>query len=200
MANVIDLFSLKVMAEKINTDWNKDGVIQFIEKYLKDQNVTKEVDRNLHKNDLFLPIVNFMNQKVSEYWNLLEYSKDYPIEITGMWANRYDRKHERPHDLDVDGPAIITAVFYVHKESAEMGNLYFGNPIELLWQTQPLSEFRRHENRYTEFDGRTGDLILFPSWLQHGIRPNKTDISRYSIAANYELKGLKMIKQFVGKK
>ena len=81
-----------------------------------------------------------------------------------------------------------------------MGNLYFGNPNELIWQTQPLSESRRHENRYTEFDGRTGDLILFPSWLQHGIKQNLTDVPRYSIAANFELKGLKMIKKIAGKK
>ena len=200
MSNILTLFPIKVLTEKIDVEWNKDEIIDYIEKYFSKQLSSGEVNRNLHNEQLFLPIVNFMNEKVSNYWKLLDYSNDFPIEITGMWANRFDKKHERPHDLHADGPAIITAVFYVQKESAEMGNLYFGNPIEMLWQTQPLSESRRHENIYTEFDGRTGDLILFPSWLQHVIKQNKTEIPRYSLAASFELKGLKLIKKFVGKK
>jgi len=200
MSETISLFPINVLVEKINVDWNKNKVIEYIEDYLKKQCKTGEVERDLHKQELFNPIVKFINDNVNNYWKLLNYSNDFPIEITGMWANRYDRHHDRPHDLDVDGPAIITAVFYVQKESSEMGNLYFGNPNELIWQTQPLSESRRHENRYTEFDGRTGDLILFPSWLQHGIKQNLTDVPRYSIAANFELKGLKMIKKIAGKK
>lgn len=200
MSEIVSLFPINVLIEKIDVEWDKDKVIEYIESDLKKQINDGEVNRNLHKQELFSPIVNFINQKVYDYWNLLNYTSDFPIEITGMWANRFDKQHARPHDLHVDGPANITAVFYVQKESAEMGNLYFGDPNELIWQTQPLSEERRHENRYTEFDGRTGDLIFFPSWLQHGIRPNNTDIPRYSIGVNFELKGLKMIKQITRKK
>jgi uncharacterized protein (TIGR02466 family) len=200
MSEIISLFPINVLVEKINVDWNKDKVIEHIENYLKKQCKTGEVGEDLHKQEVFSPIVKFMNDSVNNYWKLLNYSNHFPIEMTSMWANRHDRHHDRPHDLDVDGPAIISAVFYVQKESSQMGNLYFGNPIELIWQTQPLSESRRHENRYFEFDGRTGDLIFFPSWLQHGIRQNKTDIPRYSIAANFELRGIKMIKQLSKKK
>jgi hypothetical protein len=112
-----------------------------------------------------------------------------------MWANRYDRNALYPHNLDMDGPANVTVVFYVQKESAEMGNLFFGNPLELILQTQPLTDERRHANRYHELDGRTGDLVCFPSWLQHGIRPNSTDTPRFSLAGNYELRGLQNIRR-----
>ena len=28
----------------------------------------------------------------------------------------------------------------------------------------------------------TGTLLLFPGWLKHGIRPNKTDVPRVSLS------------------
>lgn len=156
------------------------------------------MDNNLHKEALFKPLVEFMDEAVAEYWKILDYDNGYPVSISQLWANRYDQGSLYPHNLDNDSPAIVTCVFYVSKDSAEQGNLFFADPNHLLIKTQPLSTNRRYQSQ-PEFDGRTGDLICFPSWLQHGIKPNHTDIPRLSIAANYELKGLNTIKKAMTK-
>jgi len=198
--NIIPIFPILISKSRIDVDWNKDKILERLDKYFLEQMNHKTVDRTLHKDPLFAPIVDYMNRTVAEYWKAIDYTDSFPIELNQMWANKYIKEDMYPHNLDVDGPANVTVVFYVGKDSKEQGNLFFGNPIELILQTQPLTEERRHNNRYHELDGRTGDLVCFPSWLQHGIHPNTTDIPRYSLAGNYELKGLQTFKKLMGKK
>lgn len=196
----IPIFPIIINKSTIPYDWNRDGVMEYLKQYFINQERTGKIGRDLHKQPEFQTIVKYMNETVAEYWKTLDYTDAFPVEISWMWANCYDKHDQFPHNLDVDGPANVTVVFYVQKESAEMGNLFFGNPSELIIQTQPLTEERRHENRYFELDGRTGDLVCFPSWLQHGIRPNQTDTLRYSLAANYELKGLHAFRRLANRK
>jgi len=197
--NLIPIFPILISKTTIPYDWGRDNVLEKLELYFEKQKQTGIVDRTIHKDPVFKPIVDYMNETVAEYWKAIDYTDDFPIEISQMWANIYGYNTECPHNLDVDGPANITTVFYVNKDSAEMGNLFFANPIELILQTQPLKESRRHANRYQQLDGRTGDLVCFPSWLQHGILPNLTDKGRMSLAANYELKGLEAFKRMMSK-
>jgi uncharacterized protein (TIGR02466 family) len=193
--NIIPIFPILISKSSIPYDWGRENILKFLDLYFEKQLQTGEVDRSLHKRSEFQTIVQYMNETVKEYWKALNYSEVFPIELNQMWANCYLKNDRFPHNLDVDGPANVTVVFYIQKESADMGNLFFGNPTELIWQTQPLTEERRHEQRYHEIDGRTGDLVCFPSWLQHGIHPNNTDIPRISIAGNYELRGLATIRK-----
>jgi uncharacterized protein (TIGR02466 family) len=197
---IIPLFPINVYTKTIDIDWNREQVLVRLAEYFAEQRTTNYIVRNIHKEKVFEPLVNYMNQAVEEYWKILDYDPGYPVEINEMWANSYSRNAEYPHNLDNDSPAIITVVFYVDKDCAEQGNLFFADPTDLIKMTQPISHDRRYKNRYQEFDGRTGDLICFPSWLQHGIRPNETDTPRLSVAANYELRGLDMIKKVMMRK
>lgn len=199
MGTLIPLFPTLIYKEAITVDWNRDGVLDYLNGYFERQKQDSIVRTQLHKEPVFEPIVNFMNETAVKYWQMIDLAPEFPISISNMWANRYDRNNRYPHNLDVDGPANVTVVFYVTKDSAEMGNLFFGNPIELILQTQPLTEERRHANRYQYLDGRTGDLVCFPSWLQHGILPNNTDNARISIAANFELKNIQLYKKIMSK-
>jgi uncharacterized protein (TIGR02466 family) len=196
---IIPLFPTNVYKKTIEGDWNREQILTRLDQYFAEQLETKQVVRDIHKEKVFEPLVKYMNQAVAEYWKVLDYDPRYPVEINQMWANLYNRNAEYPHNLDNDSPAVVTVVFYVSKDSAEQGNLFFADPNDLIVKTQPLSPERRYINRYQEFDGRTGDMICFPSWLQHGIKPNETDIPRLSIAANYELRGLAMVKKVMGR-
>ena len=100
------------------------------------------------------------------------------------------------YPLHNDCPAIISTVFYIQKDTAEAGNIYFKDPKESLVQTQPLEENRRH-NPFHEIDVRTGDLLCFPSYLEHGIKENKSNLPRLSLAGLYELKGLGLMRRLI---
>ena len=192
---IIPLFPINIYKTSIDVDWNQAQVMARLDTYFDQQSADGTVVRNLHKEKVFEPIVKFMDAVVADYWDILGYDQSYPIGISQMWANKYERNAAYPHNLDNDSPSIVTCVFYVGKESAEQGNLFFADPNELVIRTQPLGYNRKFTNRYPEFDGRTGDLLCFPSWLQHGIQPNNTDIPRYSVACNYQLRGLDILKK-----
>jgi uncharacterized protein (TIGR02466 family) len=196
-----EIFPLKISTTTIDVDWNRDEIMTRLAEYFEQQKQDGIIVRTLHKEKVFAPLLEYMNRTVAEYWLSLDYDPSYPVEMSQMWANMYGNAASYPHNLESDSPAIVTVVFYVDKNSAEEGNLFFADPNELLLQTQPLNSTRRYDphSRYFEFDGRTGDLVCFPSWVQHGIYPNLTDRNRISIAGNYELKGLANIKKFMSK-
>ena len=191
--NIIPIFPLLISHSKINVDWDRDGVLKQLEVYFSKQKITGIEEVNLHKEPVFSPIVDFMNRTVKEYWQALEYDETYPIELSRLWACEFNQTDSAP--LHVHGPSNVSVVFYIQKNSKEMGNLYFKNPNELVLQTQPLTNSRRWENRYYELDARTGDLVCFPSWIEHGILPNLTNTTRYVVAGDYELRGLQSIKK-----
>ena len=194
---MINLFPITISKTTIQVDWNRDQVLARLSEYFELQQHTTKSVRDLHKEKIFEPLVKYMDQVVAEYWKTLGYDTQYPIELNSLWANKFDKN--QGYHVHLDSPSIISVVFYVSKEHSEQGNLYFANPSEHLWQTQPLSEHRRINQKYHEVDVRTGDLLCFPGWLEHGILPNQMDESRISIAGKYELKGLTSIKKFLSK-
>lgn len=191
---IVPLFPTLIEHSSISSNWNKEVILKLLEEYFQRQLRTGIVERDLHKQKEFEPIVQFMNERVAEYWQALNYTHNYPIELSQLWANRFDNGVSYP--LHNDSPAVISTVFYVQKDSAEAGNIYFKDPKESIVQTQPLEETRRH-NPFHEVDVRTGDLICFPSYLEHGIKTNETNLPRYSIAGLYELKGLNILRRLV---
>lgn len=197
---MISLFPINIYKDTIQQEWNSGLVVQRLEQYFEQQRADKVIVRTLHKEPVFGPIVDFMNQSVQRYWQQLNYDPHYPVEISSMWANLMQGDDQFPYALENHSPAVISAVFYVSKDSPEMGNIYFANPLEHMLQTQPLSPERRFGNNYSEVDTRTGDILCFPSWLNHGVYPNTTDRKRYIVAADFELKGLRYIKSMMNKK
>lgn len=193
-----NLFSIPVYKTKISGDWGRDNVIRRLDNYFQDQlDNDTDVD-TLHQELIFQPIVQFMNKSVAEYWQQLDYDPQYPVEITSMWANCMIGKHQFPYPIENHGPAVISVVFYIHK-TAEMGDIYFENPLETIWTTQPLSDNRRYVNNRIRIPTITGDLLCFPSWLNHAVDNNTTDERRLVVAADYELRGLNHIKRMVGR-
>jgi len=194
---ILPLFPINILKRSITIDWNPVAVNARLDQEFNAQLNGADVNRHLHKEAVFVPIVNFMNECAAEYWQVLEHNPQFPIEMYQLWANCFAKDDLRPHDLDNDAPANVTVVFYVQKDSPEMGNIYFGNPNELILSTQPQTLERRHKKKHAEVDAVTGDVICFPSWLPHGIRQNLTDTPRISMAATYQLKGLDFFKRLV---
>jgi len=97
------------------------------------------------------------------------------LSINSMWFNEngkggLNKNHIHPH-TDLSG------VFYVSTPE-ECGNIVFYNPLT----ESIMSRCNREEN--VHYTPERGKLIIFPSWLYHSVRPNKSDGIRRSIAFN----------------
>ncbi len=94
----------------------------------------------------------------------------------------YNAVHTHPQ-------SVISGVFYV-KVPEKSGELEFHHPItdylDMYWPQKNITEYNSWNSPVWRIPVKEGKLILFPSWLKHGVQPNlnKTE-SRISVSFNY---------------
>ena len=97
-----------------------------------------------------------------------------PIYINHSWLNRYsrgDRVERHRHEM-----SIVSATLFVHADPDSCA-LTFHSPIEQLRmfeQSQGPTTF--YNENYRSFAASTGQLVIFPSWLQHDTLDNQSDL------------------------
>lgn len=140
----------------------------------------------------------FVNQELNNaILNLIPATKinsgyDYEIEGVYAWVNingkgDYNRVHN--HKGLLDGDALWCGVFYVEVPD-DSGSIVFLDP-----RGSMLSDVNHviynNTNDY-EILPKSGQLVLFPSWLQHHVLPNKQSLERISVAFNVTGKIIKI--------
>jgi uncharacterized protein (TIGR02466 family) len=183
-----DLISIaKNLTSIINLEYNQsfknnqgsmrgDGVCSYVSK------------RDLHKNQEFTQIVQFIEHHAQIYHKKLKYSDAYTPKVCEMWFNVY--KKESFIDSHNHAPIDMTATFYINKEPG-IGNLVFENPLStiLKYSPYPIDRNQYHLLFEEEIDTKAGDLIIFPGWMNHKTRPNLNDTDRIIIGANISCTG-----------
>jgi hypothetical protein len=81
----------------------------------------------------------------------------------------------------------FTAVLYVDA-SPEQGNLVIENPLEMVLMTQPVSPDVKYPLG-EEIAVSSGDLVIFPGFLRHSVKPNNTDKPRLILGFNIGCRG-----------
>lgn len=139
--------------------------------------------RDLHHDEEFIPVVNFILEQTSIYWKKIGYAEKYKPIIKEMWFNVY--KEQSYIDIHNHAPIVTTCSFYIQKDSND-GNIVFENPLATLLKHQPyyISKENYHTLFEQEIDTKSGDLILFPGWLNHKTLPNTSKKDRIMIGAN----------------
>ena len=105
------------------------------------------------------------------------------IDIYDSWINyaesgMYQEVHSHPY-------ADISGVFYFQAEE-NCGDIYFIAPSsaychsELIFRSKILTD-------NIKIQPKKNRLVLFPSWLQHGTLPNKSNDTRISLSFNIKL-------------
>ena len=114
------------------------------------------------------------------------YVDDASIKMINSWAN-ISQKGEctMPH---IHEEASWSCVYYV--TPTEDANLYFKDPRLLEYMDKSHHHLRQpYANMIRKRPFNTGEAILFPSWLEHGVAPNTSDDARISIACNFLIEG-----------
>jgi uncharacterized protein (TIGR02466 family) len=164
-----------------NINLDKQGLMieNIGNKFTSDQNIL-----NANQN---ITIYEAIKKHVDIYfYELLRAEKDIEIYITQSWINKsapgdYHQVHTHPN-------SFISGTFY-YKTNANAGQLTFADP-----KYTPL-EYRKQE--HTAFNSNLWkvipseyDLILFPSYILHGVGINNSSGTRLSLAFNTYLKGI----------
>ena len=148
-----------------NPLWNSHLLsdVNFSGNLLKDQNVPllrTIIDKHLH---IFLQNVG--------------YSKSYNYDFEGSWMTKF-KKGMYGH-VHTHGASDISGVYY-YQTSGQDGNLFFESPVKHM----STSYCFNHISNRLVVPAQAGKIVLFPSWVEHGIETNTTDSDRISISFN----------------
>ena len=143
--------------------------------------------RNLHTRSEFATLKEWINQEIQLYWQNLGYDSSRSARIKEMWLNVYPPGSWI--DIHDHAPAPVVGTFYVQCEPGK-ANLILEHPLNILLKHQPLAGLRDrgtyHDLNCHEISITTGDLVLFPGYLNHRSRPNSHNKDRIMIGVLIE--------------
>jgi uncharacterized protein (TIGR02466 family) len=108
--------------------------------------------------------------------------ENFDLVITQMWMNKngpgdFNKPHVHPN-------SFLSGVYYV-QTPPQCGNIEFYDPIPGRTMIgYPVREGGSGSSSSKEFMPEAGMLLVFPSWLQHGVQPNRSSDLRMSISFN----------------
>lgn len=176
---------------------NHESVKKIFEKYLEDDNYFSEslnwqcnVETTFQKNNNFdLPWDLFIESSTTalrDYLNIFPIDNPFTIKVYA-WLNRYSKgQYQEVHNHAGDGAAISCAyMLELPQDSADFVFYQAGNDF---WHFNPIKKICNSgfpfNNRFTpELD--EGDIIFFPSYIDHYVSHNKSDLRRSTISANF---------------
>jgi uncharacterized protein (TIGR02466 family) len=130
-------------------------------------------------------VVEFVEAAAQEYWKELNYHQALTPFVFQMWANRTPQGGYI--DSHLHGNMPFTAVLYVDA-SEDQGNIVIENPMDMVMMSQPIGPNVKYPMG-EELTVQSGDLIMFPGYLKHSVRPNATDRDRLILGFNIGCRG-----------
>ena len=106
------------------------------------------------------------------------------LALDSLWVNVMDKgavhaPHIHPH-------SVISGTYYV-TVPPRSGVIRFEDPrLPMMMAAPPRKEKARAENRsFVDIEPKPGMLLLWESWLRHGVEPNGARGKRISVSFNY---------------
>lgn len=176
VTNKIDsLFSMV----PVNADVEQDGGISSVA-------YSKTTNDHPHQWPEFEHFRNWANDKVKyaiDKWQLAQLNY-YP---NVSWINRHNNgawTNEHNHR-----GCTFSCAYYL-KVPENSGRLMVRDPMEYHWgNVKSVYQRGGIDDIWYPVEIKTGDFILFPSWLSHKTEKNLSNESRYVMSINYEIGG-----------
>lgn len=188
-------YTTKYFYRRKNNNWAKDHLIPIIEKDLENKNnINSNWDCNVLTNfhlekNIMNTYKHFYSDVIWDFLNEINSNKNSvpKYEISKIWYNMYENEtYQEKHD---HFPHHFSMIHYLKFNSKKHPGTKFFNPYQsslLLHQSQISS---RMNQEFLEFnDIEEGDIIFFPSYVPHLVKPNMSDEKRITISLNIDLK------------
>lgn len=141
----------------------------------------------IHRGPDFAEIRKVIGKTCAACATFMEFDFDnFDLVIKEMWINKngpgdFNKAHIHPN-------AILSGVYYV-KTPEGSGNLELYDPVPArLMNIYPIKKRKPINLQAVEYRAEEGLLLIFPSWLQHAVQPNRSEDFRVSISFNISFK------------
>jgi uncharacterized protein (TIGR02466 family) len=122
---------------------------------------------------------------------VMEFAKALDMDLRGREAHMTDccvniMPPSASHSLHLHPLAFVSGTYYVATPKGCPG-LKFEDPrLDRFMAAPPrLPSARRANQAHVTLPAKAGNLILFESWLRHGVAQNRVDAERISVSFNY---------------
>ena len=127
-----------------------------------------------------------IRKQVSGFARELQFESGTRPRLDSLWINMMEKgavhtPHIHPH-------SAISGTYYV-TVPPRSGAIRFEDPrLGLMMAAPPRKKAARSENRsFVDVAPKPGMLLLWESWLRHGVEPNGARGARISVSFNYRL-------------
>ena len=179
-----NIFSIPLYKQKLNID-NKlinDFVtsLSFSDSGVTKSNVNGWQSKNIKDSPEMFEFLKCLDMHLLAFSALININ--LKREVANLWANLnkfsdYNLNHIHPG-------CLVSGVYYT-KVPSNSGSIYFNNPVGNLCGLSGFTSNSLELKPFREFSTEEGDLLLFPSWLDHGVLPNmNSEEERISISFN----------------
>jgi len=141
---------------------------------------------HLHQREPFKGLMSIALQNAIEVAQTMAWDLNrYAVSIANCWSivnGKYASNYLHNHPN-----CFLSGVYYV-KTPDRSGGLYFRDPREIVHMfPAPVLEVTPWTLQKVTYQPIEGRMLIFPSWLMHGVEPNLSDDSRVSISFNISL-------------
>lgn len=118
---------------------------------------------------------------------------NYDLKLTGWYVFAKSTSSTFVHD-HVGGPSTVSfsCVHYVNLKDDSMGTVFQNPAMKLIKSTSPTKNLNRlpeyFKNYYHTPIVEEGDIVMFPSWLDHFIPPHNNNTLRITVPLNVILR------------
>ena len=113
-------------------------------------------------------------------------TQNYEPVINALFTNINSKFSFHPEHLHPY--SHISGVFYIKSEAGAPA-IGFKDPRMARWMMPPAADGNRAENTFhAKVAPEAGKLLMFPSWLEHGVAQNQTETERISMSFNFEMR------------
>jgi uncharacterized protein (TIGR02466 family) len=126
-----------------------------------------------------------ISRRVKEFAAALDMDlRGREVHMTDCWVNIMPPSAS--HSLHLHPLAFVSGTYYVATPKGCPG-LKFEDPrLDRFMAAPPrLSSARKANQAHVTIPAKAGNLVLFESWLRHGVAQNRVDAERISISFNY---------------
>ena len=163
-----------------------------MKKYISDLWTNRDYDdrwqtrsADLHKQKEFKEFAELVISTSKEILDELKYDVE-DIVITDMWATVL--KSEEHHPAHTHSNNFLSGTYYLHSDQG--ASIMFQDPRPAAGVILPrIKESTIATANLLTYASKQNRAIIFPSWLPHYVKPNKSKNKRISIAWNIQLKG-----------
>jgi len=187
-----DIFKIGVLNAELILP-NKEQLINKLHEESKIEgrrlsNLTGYQSNNLDLNDpIYKPFLNGVIEKGSQLAKDMDIIDN--VIVDNFWLNINNYKDS--NSLHCHPGAVFSGVYYVHTPE-NSGDIVFLNSnhdyVDFYWKNSFIKDFNNYNSSEFNVVPYTNQIIIFPGWLKHYVRPNLNHESRLSISFNLGVK------------